>query len=198
MIAFSRHDRPEDLVGEYLEGAMASLVESGERPDPGFWSSWQPAADWMLEHAIPKRRGRHDHLSHGAGAAGFVGPYYTPLPPDWPHLEDVLGAVDRWVRATAHLPAGAYSVIQIVERMSPDQRVRWFLPWLAHWTQLHGPDESFWSYNGLANKAAVLLKPLSASSNDVRTSGRAVLAILADSGSPAAREVIAAFATRRD
>ncbi|MCK0532344.1 hypothetical protein MU848_12205 [Sphingobium sp. MAH-33] len=198
LIAFSRHDRPEDLVGEYLEGAMASLVESGERPDAGFWSSWQPAADWMLEHAIPKRRGRYDHLSHGAGAAGFVGPYYTPLPPDWPHLEDVLGAVDRWVRATAHLPAGAYSVIQIVERMSPDQRVRWFLPWLAHWTQLHGPDESFWSYNGLANKAAVLLKPLSDSSNDVRTSGRAVLAILADSGSTAAREVVAAFATRRD
>ena len=185
-------------MGEYLDGAMTSLVERGERPDPGFWSSWQPAADWMLEHAIPKRRGLYDQLSHSAGAAGFVGPYYTPLPPDWPYLEDVLSAVDRWVHATAHLPAGAYSVIQIVERMTPDQRVRWFLPWLAYWAQLHGPDESFWSYNGLGNKAAVLLKPLSDASNDVRASGRAVLAILADAGSTAAREMVAAFATRRD
>lgn len=198
LLGFSRRDRPEDLVGEYLEGTMASLVESGERPDHGFWLSWQPAADWMLEHAIPKRRDRYDQLSSGAGAAGFVGPYYTPLPPDWPHLEDVLGAVDRWVHATAHLPAGAYSVIQIVERMNPDQRSRWFLPWLAHWTQVQGPDESFWSYNGLGNKAAVLLKPLSDSSNDIRASGRAVLAILADAGSTAAREMVAAFATRRD
>lgn len=198
LLGFSRRDRLEDLVGEYLEGTMASLVESGERPDHGFWSSWQPAADWMLEHAIPKCRGRYDQLSRVAGAAGFVGPYYTALPPDWPHLEDVLGAVDRWVHATAHLPAGAYSVLQIVERMTPDQRLRYFLPWLAHWTQVQGPDESFWSYNGLGNKAAVLLKPLSDSSNDIRASGRAVLAILADAGSTAAREMVAAFATRRD
>lgn len=198
LLGFSRHGRPEDLVGKYLDGAMTSLVETGERPDFRFWSSWQPAADWMLEHVIPKRRGLYDQLPFSAGAAGFVGPYYTPLPPDWPHLEDVLGAVDRWVHATAHLPAGAYSVIQIIERMDPDQRVRWFLPWLTHWTQLHGSDESFWSYNGLGNKAAVLLKPLSDASNDVRASGRAVLAILADAGSTAAREMVAAFSTRRD
>jgi hypothetical protein len=144
-----------------------------------------------------KRRGQYDQLSHGAGAAGFVGPYYTPLPPGWPHLEDVLGAVERWVHATAHLPAGAYSVIQIIERMNTDQRARWFLQWLEHWTQIHGSDESFWSYNGLGNKAAILLKPLSDASNDVRSSCRTVLAILADAGSTAAREMVAAFTTRR-
>ncbi|MGY0791980.1 hypothetical protein ACW7BJ_21640 [Azospirillum argentinense] len=197
LLAFTYHDRAEDLLGEYLEGIVNGLVESGAAPGPGFWAAWQPAADWMIEHAVPCRHDSFDRLSRGVEAAGLIGPYMTPLPPDWPHLEAVLGAIDRWVRATVHLPSAASGVLAIVERMDTNQRAHWFLAWLLLWTNQHGPNESFWSYHGLGNKAAALLKPLANGGDEVRTRGRLVLAILADAGSTVARELMAAFATTR-
>lgn len=194
---FEYHNRAEELVGDYLDGVVTTLVVRGEAPNAAFWAAWQPAATWLIEHAVPKCRDSYDQLSQGVRAAGLVGPYMTPLPHGWPHLELVLEAVGRWVSATAHLPAGAYATLEIVERMNSDQRARWFLPWLTLWTEQHGSSESFWSYNGLGNKAAALLKPLSDGSDAVRAQGRKNLAILADAGSTAARELIAAFASSR-
>lgn len=117
-------DRPDDLIGEYLDALVTALVESGGPPDEGFWSAWHPAARWLLDKAVPKRRGSHDHLPRGLTAAGIMGPYMTPLPPDWPRLGHVLEDIDVWVRETAHLPAAAVASLAIVERMDVPQRSR--------------------------------------------------------------------------
>jgi hypothetical protein len=197
LLQFTHRERAEELVGDYLDGVVRELIESRRSPDNRFWSAWKPAAEWLLEHGVPKKRGHHDSLSHAACAAGLVGPYVTPIPPDWPHLEFVLSAVDQWVRATSHLPAGAYASLAIVERMNASQRERWFLSWLMLWTAEHGTDESFWSYNSLGDKVAALLKPLASSSEALRANARQALAIVADAGATVARELIPSFAPRR-
>jgi len=172
------------------------LIVSGQAPDSRFWTAWQPAADWLLER-LPRSRGSHDYLGHGVSAAGMVGPYSTPIPPDWPHLELVLETVNRWVEATQHLPAAAYTTLAIIERMNTDQRARWYLRWLSRWTAAHSASTSFWHYNAFADKAAVLLKPLAESNEEIREQCRKILAFLADSGSTAARELVATFAASR-
>ena len=193
---FSYHDRAEDLVGDYLDAMTTDLIVSGQAPDSRFWTAWQPAADWLLER-LPRSRGSHDYLGHGVSAAGMVGPYSTPIPPDWPHLELVLETVNRWVEATQHLPAAAYTTLAIIERMNTDQRARWYLRWLSRWTAAHSASTSFWHYNAFADKAAVLLKPLAESNEEIREQCRKILAFLADSGSTAARELVATFAASR-
>lgn len=193
--SFTYRDRAEELIGEYLEAITHELVESGREPDGRFWDTWRPAAEWIMQRSVPHRRDRN--LPQFLQAAGFVGPYMTPLPPDWPYLEGLLGWIDGWVSATCHLPSAAYAVLVIVERMTPDQRLRWFLPWLLRFVERHGADESFWSYDGLGNKAAALVKPLSSADPDRRLQARQCLAIIADAGSPAARELLPLFATPR-
>ena len=197
LLTFTYHDRAEGLLGDYLDGVAHALMQSGNAPDDRFWSAWQPAADWLLQHAVPSQRDSYDRLSEAARAAGLVGPYMTPIPPDWPHLEWVLRAVDRWVRATGHLPAAAYDVLAIVERMNTEQRIRWFLPWLELWIRANNADGTFWSYNGLGNKAAALLKPLASGNEEVMTKGRQALAVMADGGATVARQLIASFASKR-
>jgi hypothetical protein len=194
---FTYHDRAEELAGDYLDAVASELIESGRPPDERFWAAWKPAAEWLLKRAIPKGRGHYDSLSNAARAAGFVGPYQTPIPPGWPHLEELLAWIGRWVRLTRHLPAAAYAVLSVVEMMSSDQRIRWYLPWLRLFTETSGPDESYWSYNGLGNKAAALLKPLSAAESGTRAECRQCLGIIADAGSTVARELLPSFASRR-
>ncbi|MFW2350749.1 hypothetical protein [Qipengyuania sp.] len=194
---FGYRDRPEDLIGEYLDALATALVESGGPPDEGFWSAWRPAARWLIDNAMPKRRGSHDHLPQGLTAAGMMGPYMTPLPPDWPHLGHVLKDIDVWVRETAHLPAAAVASLAIVERMDVPQRSRYFVAWLQLWVAGHGSDETFWSYAGLGDRAAAYLRPLRSEPQDVRRAVRRILGILADAGGTAARELIADFADGR-
>jgi hypothetical protein len=81
--------------------------------------------------------------------------------------------------------------------MNAEQRVRWFLPWLALWTGENNSDEAFWSYHGLGNRAAALLKPLASGEEEVRTKGRHALAVMADGGATVARQLIPSFATKR-
>ncbi|MEL7688876.1 hypothetical protein AAG596_15260 [Citromicrobium bathyomarinum] len=194
---FEYHDRSADLVGDYLDALTTAMVVSGSPPTDSFWSAWRPAAHWLLENALPRRRGAHDHLPHSLTAAGMLGPYMTPLPPDWPYLEHVLEDVGIWVRETAHLPAAASATLAIVERMNREQRRDYFVTWMKIWVDKHGSDETFWSYSGLADKAAAYLKPLEAEAQEVRADVRRILGILADAGGSAARELIAAFSVRR-
>jgi hypothetical protein len=69
------------------------------------------------------------------------------------------------------LPAAAYSALDIAQRMTPEQRLRWFVPWLERWTRAGGADESYWSYYALGDKATALLRALPESDPDVRRSG---------------------------
>lgn len=189
--------RETDLLGRYLDAVIGALMATGARPEAGFWNAWSPAARWILENDIPKRAGDDVRLSTAASAAGMVGPYMTPIPPDWPHLESVLPAIDEWVRATPHLPAAAYSALAIVERMDASQRARWFLDWIALWSATNGSDERFWSFNGLGNKAAALLAPLKGHDKPVRSRARQGLGVMADGGATAARRVLASFSGGR-
>jgi hypothetical protein len=194
---FTYHDRTEKLIGDYLDAIAHDLVVSERAPDQTFWAAWRPAAEWIMAKCVPSRRDRHDHLSQFVRAAGFVGPYMTPIPPDWPHLEALLEWIDSWVSKTCHLPSAAYAALVIVERMTAEQRQRWFLPWLALWVERNGADESFWSYNGLGEKAAALAKSLSSAPPTQRQQARQCLAIIADAGSPVARDLLPLFGAAR-
>jgi hypothetical protein len=197
LTVFTERDRSEDLVSNYLDAVAHELMVSGREPDERFWSAWRGAAEWVMERTIPKKRGRYEDVSQALRAAGLVGPYLTPVPPDWPHLEHVLAWVDQWVERTAHLPAAAYSALDIAQRMTPEQRLRWFVTWLQRWTRAGGADESYWTYYDLGNKAAALLRPLPDGDAEVRLKIRQCLGVMADAGSIVARELMPSFATAR-
>jgi hypothetical protein len=197
LTVFTERDRSEDLVSNYLDAVAHELMVSGREPDERFWSAWRGAAEWVMERTIPKKRGRHDDVSQALRAAGLVGPYLTPIPPDWPYLEQVLPWVDQWVERTVHLPAAAYSALDVAQRMTPEQRLHWFVPWLERWTRAAGADESYWSYYALGDKAAALLRPLPGSDAQVRHKVRQYLGVMADAGSIVARELMPSFATAR-
>lgn len=194
---FTYHDRAEDLVGAYLDAVAHELMVSGRAPDERFWSAWKQAAHWVMARTVPKRRDRYDHMSEALRAAGLVGPYFTPIPPDWPHLEQVLPWIDAWVEKTAHLPSAVYSALSIGERMGPEQRRRWFVPWIGKWAKAGGCDESYWSYYDIGNKAAALLRVLPDGNYQERRDVRQYLGIIADAGSVVARELLPHFATAR-
>ncbi|HEX5257767.1 MAG TPA: hypothetical protein VFW35_03170 [Sphingomicrobium sp.] len=197
LTGFGYRDRAEDLVGNYLDGAAHAMIATGEPPDDPFWTAWRSAAQWTIDRTVPPERGRYDHLSQSLFAAGLVGPYFTPIPPDWPYLEDVLPWIDSWVERTAHLPRPASSALAIVERMTAAQRSRWFIEWLTKWTAAAGPDESYWSYNGLGNSAAALLRGLTVDDPEKRRTLRVCLGIMADAGSIVARELLPSFSVAR-
>lgn len=197
LASFTYHDRAEDLVGNYLDAVAHELMVSGRAPDGRFWSAWKHAAEWVMDRTVPKKRDGYDNISQALRAAGLVGPYFTPIPPDWPHLEQVLPWIDGWVEKTAHLPSAVYSVLSIGERMSPEQRLRWFVPWVGKWTDAGGSEESYWSYYDIGNKAAALLKVVPDGNHQERRKVRQYLGIIADSGSVVARELLPQFATAR-
>lgn len=194
---FNYHDRSEDLVGNYLDGVAHAMIATGAAPDDRFWAAWRGAAEWTIDRTLPRKRGRHDFLSGSLFAAGLVGPYFTPIPPDWPHLEEVLPWIDAWVERSAHLPRAAASALAIVERMNLEQRARWFVPWLGLWAAAAGADESYWSYRGLGNSAAALLNDVAIDDPDVRRCVRQCLGIMADAGSIVARELLPSFSAAR-
>lgn len=192
------HHREGDLVSRYLDEVVRELVDSGRAPDERFWSAWRPAADWAMTPPLPIRRDDDwDYLGYAVKAAGFVGPYMTPLPPDWPHLELLLPTIDSWVAKTACHPGAAKAMLAIGERMSVEQRELWLLQWLERYVTTHGRDAGFWMHAELADGAAGLLSPLDNQPETVRRRVRQLLSIFADAGSLAARELLPRFASGR-
>lgn len=194
---FEERDHGRDLVGNYLEAIAAEVMVSGRRPDTRFWSAWKPAAEWVMARAVPSRQTKHDSLDNCVEAAGFVGPWATPIPPDWPHLADLLEWIDGWQQATLHLRRGAWLLLRVVERMSLDERASTYTRWLGRLVEAHGGDPKFWQYDDLGDRAAALAKPLADHPGCDRPEMRRILAIMADAGSNAALALVPLFAQRK-
>ena len=138
-----------------------------------------------------------ENIDNALRAAGFVGPYMTPVPPNWPYLEMLLPRIDSWVDTTKQHASAAHAVLAICERMSADQLEEWFVPWLKAYAKEHKTNASFWMYAGFSDKAAGLLATLEDRSNAIRAQIRKTLSIMADAGSLSAREVLPLFASNR-
>lgn len=197
--AFDRRDTGDDLIGDYLNAIASQLVESGRSPDDRFWAAWQPPASYILERIErpPGYRSDFDDLSKGAAAAGFVGPYTSPIPPDWPHLDAILPAIDGWVTATVYSSSAALALLRFAERLDTRQRTTWLVKWLALYVEEHQTDQQFWGDGSNGDRAAALLKPLEHADISTRREVRRLLGVIADAGSLAAREVLGLFASGR-
>jgi len=196
-LVFQYRDRAADLVGDYLEAVTAELMKDGRVPDDQFWSAWRPAAEWIMgSDSGGLRRIQYD-LTDPVAAAGFVGPYLTPIPPDWPYVETILPTVDSWGELTAGSERAAYLLLRFAERLDVGQRERWLVAWVARLVEENKGNPRFWSEGALGDLAAGLLAPLEKSVEATRREVRRLLAIIADAGSLGAREVLAGFATGR-
>lgn len=200
---FEERDQGLELVGDFLEGMAVELVASGDPPTPAFWSIWDPAANWVLgPPGRPPRGSRHSigGLSSPAAAAGFVGPYMTPIPPDWPHVASLLPRIDIWAERAKGLAGAADALLRFCERLSIAQIRAHALPWIERWLELHESDPEFWSYSDVVNRAAVVtlrVQPVSQSDVDLQRRVRHILARLADQGSLTARQALATVAAQR-
>ncbi len=189
---FTEREHAVDHMGQVLQAMTDDLVKSGKAPDAVFWSLWDPAARWVMEHGRPAWRDRWDAV----GAAGFVGPYGSPLPPDWPHLEHVLPRIDAWVRKVGDGERQAYCLFKFCDRFSLDQLETWALPWIEHIVQTCADDEEFWEAGDTVNHAATILGDLLVRRPALAQRLRPTLAILADRGSLAARQAQSRFVAR--
>ncbi|WP_156941668.1 hypothetical protein [Mesorhizobium sp. WSM2561] len=194
---FEERDHARELVGNYMEAIAHELMVSERRPDARFWSAWKPAAEWVMATAIPSRQTNYDSLDNCLEAAGFVGPRSTPIPPDWPHLADILEWIDTWQQATLHLRRAAWLSLRVVERMSLDERASIYTRWLGRLVEAHGRNPKFWQYDDLGDRAAALAKPLADHAGCDRPEIRRILAIMADAGSNAALAIVPLFAQRK-
>ena len=144
-------------LGDFLEGMAEVLVASGTPPAPSFWSVWDPAANWVL---CPPGRAPHSsrhsigELSSPMAAAGFVGPYMTPIPPDWPYVAELLSRIDSWAEHTKRLASAADALLRFCDRLSADQIQTYALAWIERWIELHETDQEFWAYSDVVNRAA--------------------------------------------
>ena len=197
LLSFTYRDRSEDLISDFLDAISQELMISQREPDDRFWAAWRPAADWVMKNSVPSRRTNYDSVPDALQSAGFVGPYMTPVPPDWPYLSALLPRIDEWQQSITHLPAAALALLAIVERMDVSQRKQWYLVWLVRLVDQNGPNESFWSYGGLGDKSAALVKILAQEQDIDALSVRRCLAAIADAGSAVARELIPRFAKGR-
>lgn len=191
---FTERGHSVDHMSQVLQAMTDGLVKSGKAPDPAFWARWDPAADWVMEHGRPAWRDRWDAI----GAAGFVGPYGSPLPPDWPHLGHVLPRIDAWVRKVGDGERQAYCLFKFCDRFSLDQLETWALPWIEHIVQVCADNEEFWEAGDTVNHAATILGDLLVRRPALAQRLRPTLAILADRGSLAARQAQSRFVARPD
>ncbi|MER9082108.1 hypothetical protein [Mesorhizobium sp. M0895] len=194
---FEERDHGRDLVGNYMEAIVHELIVSERRPDARFWSAWKTAAEWVIPTAVPSRQTNYDSLDNCVEAAGFVGPWSTPIPPGWPHLADLLEWIDTWQRGTLHLRRAAWLSLRVVERMSLDERASTYTRWLARLVETHGRDPKFWQYEDLGDHAAALAKPLADHAASDKSEMRRILAIIADAGSNAALAIVPLFVQRK-
>lgn len=194
---FGERDRSRDLVGNYMEAIAHELMVSQRRPDTRFWSAWKPAAEWVMATAVPARQTNYDSLDDCVQAAGFVGPWSTPIPPDWPHLTDLVEWIDAWQQATLHLRRAAWLSLRVVERMSLDERASIYARWLGRLVDVYGSDPKLWQYDDLGDRAAALAKPLADHAGCDRPEMRRMLSIIADAGSNTALAIVPLFAHRK-
>lgn len=194
---FEERDHKNDLVGIYMDAVVHELMTSERKPDARFWSAWKPAAEWAMATAIPARQTNYDSLDDCVQAAGFVGPWSTPIPPNWPHLTDLLEWIDTWQKATLHLRQAAWLSLRVVERMSLDERALIYSRWLSRLVDRHGSDPEFWQYDDLGDRAAVLAKPLADHPGCNRSEMRRILANVADAGSNVALATVPLFAQQK-
>ncbi|MCA1440803.1 hypothetical protein I6F07_11395 [Ensifer sp. IC4062] len=194
---FEDRDHKHDLIGNYLEAIAHELMVSERKPDARFWSAWKPAAEWIMARAVPSRQTNYDSLDHCVEAAGFVGPWSTPIPPGWAHLSDLLEWIDGWQQATLHLRRAAWLSLRVVERMSMEERSSIYTLWLRRLVAAHGRDPRFWQYDDLGDRAAALAKPLADHAGCDRAEMRRILAIMADAGSNASLAIVPLFAQRK-
>jgi hypothetical protein len=190
---FKEREHAVDLMGEVLQGMTDALLSSKRAPDEQFWSVWDPVSNWVLDHGKPRWSDRWDAV----GAAGFMGPYASPLPPDWPHLDLVLPRIDLWVRRVGRLERQARAMLKFCDRFTPEQTEAWAMPWIEHIVVGGQTDDSFWEDEDLPNRAAVILDGLLARRPALATRLRPTLATLADRGSLAARQTLVRLGSRR-
>lgn len=185
-------------INSYLDAVTLELIESDRPPDDRFWKAWRPAADWVMSNLVPEPRNDEvQHLGYAVQQAGFVGPYSTPIPPDWPYLKMILPTIDSWVRETKHNACAANLVLGICERMSSSQLEEWFVPWLKLYVEEHKNKPNFWMHAGFSDKAAGLLITLTGCPKPIRAEIRKILSVMADAGSLTAREILPRFASNR-
>ncbi|MCP1854791.1 MULTISPECIES: hypothetical protein [unclassified Bradyrhizobium] len=67
----------------------------------------------------------------------------SPIPPDWPHLDAILPAIDGWVTATAYSPSAALALLRFAERFDTKQRTKWLVKWLGFYVDKHQTDQQF-------------------------------------------------------
>jgi len=192
-----------ELVGDFLEGMTEELVASGDPPSASFWSVWDPAMNWVLGppgRAPRQSRRSIGELSSPAAAAGFVGPYVTPIPPGWSYVAELLPRIDSWAERTKGLASAADALLRFCDRLSTPEIQTHALPWIERWLELHESDPEFWAYSDIVNRAAVVAlrtQPEGETAGDLQRRVRHVLARLADHGSLAARQALAALAAQR-
>jgi hypothetical protein len=196
---FDRRDRDEDLIADYMDAIATELVTSERAPDERFWTAWQPPADFALAGASRPRRYRpdYDQMDKVASAAGFVGPYMSPIPPDWPHVGALLPAIDRWVEVTAYSASAGYALLSFATRLTIAERSQWLVQWLEIYAEQHQSDPRFWTYGSNGDRAAGLLQPLESTDAEKRRRIRRLLGMIADAGSLAARDLLGRFVGAR-
>ncbi len=126
-------------------------------------------------------------------AVGFVGPYMSPISPDWQHVGALLPAIDRWVEVTAYSASAGYALLGFATRLSIVERSQWLVKWLEIYADQHQGDPEFWTYGLNGDRAAGLLQPLESADPDIRRRVRRLIGLIADTGSLAARELLGRF-----
>lgn len=205
LTVFEERDYAHELVGHFLDGMARELVASGRPPSAAFWRVWDPAADWVLgpRDSKPRRR-RHGwgDLSSATAAAGFVGPYMSPIPPGWPHVAEILSRIDDWAERTQAHAGAAAALLKFSDRMSLDQVEGHALAWIERWLKVHEGDTGFWTYGDIVNRATGVVLRVQPSEGPLREPRilrrvRHMLARLADEGSLAARQALAVVGSQR-
>jgi hypothetical protein len=194
---FQGHNHSPEMVCDYLEAVIRELVESGRAPDDRFWAAWRDAADWLSSQYPAQSWLSDNHFEEWASAPGLMGPYMTPLPPDWPHLGIVLPIISRWAEKACANASAANRLVNFAARFDTTQLVRWLLPWAGLMVKQRAGDREFWGYDDMGDKLATLLEPIATLDATMRTEVRRLISVISDAGSLAAREVLLRLAGQR-
>jgi hypothetical protein len=170
------------------------LISSDRAPDNRFWDAWRGAADWLLtQHGITDER-----FEEWSAAAGLMGPYMTPLPEEWQHLDAVLPEIDRWAEMACGNAVAARRLVKFASRLDAEQRAKWLCRWAGLMAERRMGERDFWGYDGVGDSLAALLEPLATRGTEARREIRRFISVAADAGSLGAREVLARLAGLRD